>query len=190
MQQTIAPLNNVVLCMKAMEIITNPDAYEGLDRIISFYGKSGSGKSVAAAYTANQYDAFYVECRSVWTKKSLLEGICEAVGVAPEKTMARMVRRISEALCTSGKPLIIDEMDYVVERKAVDIIRDIYQESFAPILLIGEEDPPPGSPRGSSSSAERRTGYRRKRAPPRTRACSRTITAAGGSPRPTTCSPT
>jgi DNA transposition AAA+ family ATPase len=139
---TIAPLTNVALCAKAMEMITGVGDTDGLDRLVCLYGKTGTGKSVAATYTANKYDAYYVECRSVWTKKSLLEGICRAVEIAPQSTMARMVDEIARTLVASGKPLIIDEMDHVVERKAVDIIRDIYQASSAPILYIGEEKLP------------------------------------------------
>lgn len=137
---TIAPLRNVALCTKAMEIITTAD--ERLPRMICFYGRTGTGKSVAAGYTANKYDAFYVECRSVWTKKSLLEGIARAMGILPERTMAAMVEQICGALVAADKPLIIDEMDYIVDRRAVEIIRDLYEGSGAPILLIGEEQLP------------------------------------------------
>jgi len=137
---TIAPLRNVALCMKAMEIVMTAD--ERMPRMVCFYGKTGTGKSVSAGYTANKYDAFYVECRSVWTRKSLLTGIAHAIGLMPAKTMSDMVDQISGALVASNKPLIIDEMDYIVDRKAVEIVRDIYESSGAPILLIGEENLP------------------------------------------------
>ncbi|WP_207214001.1 hypothetical protein [Solidesulfovibrio carbinolicus] len=38
-----------------------------------------------------------------------------------------------------GRPLIIDEMDHVVERNAVELVRDLYEASRAAILLIGEK---------------------------------------------------
>tara|TARA_Y100001934_G_C12175665_1_gene688890 strand:- start:625 stop:1032 length:408 start_codon:yes stop_codon:yes gene_type:complete len=37
---------------------------------------------------------------------------------------------------------MIDEMDHIVERNNVELIRDIYEASQAPILLIGEEQLP------------------------------------------------
>jgi hypothetical protein len=42
----------------------------------------------------------------------------------------------------SGRPLIIDEMDYLVQKSAVDIVRDLHDETGAAIALIGEEKLP------------------------------------------------
>ncbi len=138
---TIAPLQSVTLCRKAMEIIVN--AHDRLDHMIGFCGKTGTGKSVAAGYTANKYDAYYVECRWTWTRKAFLVNLCKAIGIIPEKTMSEMVDEICAALVASGKPLIIDEMDYVADHKSVEIVRDIYEGSgHTPILLIGEEELP------------------------------------------------
>ena len=39
----------------------------------------------------------------------------------------------------SGRPLIIDEMDHLVDKGAVEIIRDIHDGGQAAIMLIGEE---------------------------------------------------
>jgi len=53
-----------------------------------------------------------------------------------------MLDQIAEQLATSGRPLIVDEMDHIVDKNAVELVRDIYESSFAPILLIGEEGLP------------------------------------------------
>jgi hypothetical protein len=138
-QYTIAPLQSVALCRKAMEIITTAD--DRLDHMIAFTGRTGTGKSVAAGFTANKYDAYYIECRHTWTKKAMLAAMCKIMGIVPEKTQSDMVNQICEVLALSGKPLIIDEMDYIVEHNTVETIRDIYEASGrAPILLIGEEE--------------------------------------------------
>lgn len=135
--KTTAPLKNVALCMKALERAMNSP--EHLPRIVSFSGPSGYGKSMAASYAANKYKAYYVECKSSWTKRALLEAIMFQMRIPATGPIYKLTEQISEQLVLSGRPLIIDEMDHIVQRSAVEIIRDIYEGSKAPILLIGEE---------------------------------------------------
>lgn len=137
---TTAPLQNVALCNMAMERALNRPAH--LPGMVAFYGPSGWGKSTAAAYVANKHRAYYVECKSTWTKKFLLLSILTEMGIAPAKTIPEMTAQISEQLVLSQRPLIIDETDHIVTKKAVEVIRDIYEGSNAAILLIGEENMP------------------------------------------------
>lgn len=134
---TTAPLKNVALLNKALEhAIKRPSHLPGM---VVCYGPSGYGKSFAAAYAANRHRAYYVECKSTWTRKALFMAILKEMGTKPAKTLSEMVDQIAEQLVLSGRPLIIDEMDHIVEHKAVEAVRDIYEGSMAPILLIGEE---------------------------------------------------
>lgn len=111
-----------------------------LPGIVGFYGASGYGKSFAAAFAANKFRAVYIECKSVWTKTAFLQAISKELGINPDKkTASIMLEEISEQLSKSRLPLIIDEMDHIVDKKFVEVIRDIYEGSHAPILLIGEE---------------------------------------------------
>ena len=134
---TMAPLQNVALCTVAMaEAIDRPLHLPGL---VVFYGPSGWGKSFSATYAANKFKAYYVEAKESWTKKSFLQAILKEMGAVPAKTISDMVDQISEQLVLSGRPLIIDEMDHLVKRNYVELVRDIYESSNAPILMIGEE---------------------------------------------------
>jgi len=135
--KTIADLANVSLCLVALDkALTRPLHLPGL---VVFFGPSGIGKSFAATYAANQYQAYYVECKSSWTRKALLVAILESMGVSPARSLPAMTEQACEQLALSGKPLIIDEMDHIVEKKAVEIIRDLYEGSQGTILMIGEE---------------------------------------------------
>lgn len=132
-----APLRNVLAAAKVMEqLINRAPNMPGLGVLC---GPSGYGKTAAACYCANEYRAHYVECRSYFTKKSLLIAILEEMGIVPGKTIYDMVKQIGEQLDLSGRPLIIDEMDHIVDRNLVEMVRDIYEVSQAPILMIGEE---------------------------------------------------
>lgn len=134
---TIAPLQNVALLSQLLEqLVQRPLHLPGMG---TFFGPSGWGKSMAAAYAANKSRAYYVQCKSTWTKKAFLSALLKEMGVAPANTIYDMVDQAAEQLVRSGRPLIVDEMDHIVEKKAVEVIRDIYEGSQAPILLIGEE---------------------------------------------------
>lgn len=134
---TVAPLKNVSLCMQALETATKRAAH--LPGMVCLYGPSGWGKSTAAAYAANSTEAYYVEAKSSWTRKALLLAITNEMGVPPAKTIYDLTDQVAEQLARSRKTLIVDEMDHLVDKNAVEVIRDIYEGSGAPILLIGEE---------------------------------------------------
>lgn len=135
---TTAPLKNVGLCNQLLEMAMHRPAH--LPGMVTFYGPSGWGKSFAAAYAANKHRAYYVECKSTWNKSALLKAVLREMGIVPAKVIYEMTDQICEQLAASRRPLIIDEMDHIVEKKAVEVIRDIYEGSNAAILLIGEEN--------------------------------------------------
>ncbi|CUR45518.1 DNA transposition protein [Alloalcanivorax xenomutans] len=134
---TVAPLRNVALADGVMrELIERPAHLPGM---AAFFGPSGYGKTIAASFVATSYRAYYVECKSTWTKKAILLAILKEMGVVPMPTIYQMVDQIAEQLMLSQRPLLIDEMDHIVEKKAVELIRDIYEISNTPILMVGEE---------------------------------------------------
>jgi Cdc6-like AAA superfamily ATPase len=103
-----------------------------------FYGFSGYGKSVASAFAAARTDAAYVEAKSIWTQRTLLEEIAGSLGLPPvNRSGPRILGQIIEHLGREPRPLVIDEMDYLVKRQSVEIIRDIHDATSIPILMIG-----------------------------------------------------
>lgn len=137
---TVAPITNVALAGGLMErLCARPDHLPGIG---VFYGHSGWGKTVAANYVVSQYGAYYVQCRRIWPKSALLGAILRNMGIAPAKRNYEMVDQIIEQLQRSRRPLVIDEMDHLVDRSDVELIRDIYEAAKTPILLVGEEQFP------------------------------------------------
>ena len=137
---TIAPLQNVALVSQALA--TTMQRAEHLPGLIAFYGPSGWGKTFASTYAANKYRAIYVQCKSTWTTKAFLKAILDEMGIVPANRNYEMVDQISQELALSSRPLIIDEADFLVEKKHIEVVRDIYESSFGTILLIGEEQLP------------------------------------------------
>lgn len=136
-QPTVALLANVALAKRGLDHAINRPAH--LPGIVALHGPAGWGKTTASAYCANKARAFYVEVKSTWTKKALLKAILTEMGVEPLRTNYDMVDQVAEHLALHHRPLIIDEFDYCIQRGMVDLVRDLYESSNAPIMIIGEE---------------------------------------------------
>lgn len=134
---TLAPLTNVSATLTALASAT--ERAVGLPGLVCLYGRSGYGKSSAAAYAANKYRAYYVELKSLWSTKHLLLNILRDMGILPLGTVAELLDQICEQLSLSGRPLIIDQADYLVDKGRAQVLMDLYEGSRAPILFIGEE---------------------------------------------------
>ena len=133
----IAPLRNITAL--ASLIGRTQGRASHLPGLGTFSGPSGFGKSFAAAHSAGQFRGYYVAARSGWTRKAMLLAILRQQGIVPARTVSEMVDQVAEQLVLSRRPLIIDEFDHVVARNLVELVRDIYEQSQATIILIGEE---------------------------------------------------
>jgi len=133
-----APLTNMALLMQTLVDCT--EAGEDSPRLGLFYGFSGYGKTVAAAYAAALSGAIYLEAKSVWTVRALLEAIAAELGITRfERTAPRLLQQIIDELNRAPRPVILDEMDHLVKKLMVEVIRDIHDATGVAILMIGEE---------------------------------------------------
>lgn len=136
----IVPLTNVGLLAGALGRAQARPA--GLPGLIAMYGPSGYGKSAAAAFAANLHRAYYVECRDTWSKKAFLLAVLRELSILPARTMSEMIDQIAVQLSTSGRPLIVDDVQYLLDKALANILTDIYNASEGTIVLIGEERVP------------------------------------------------
>jgi len=137
---SVAPLSNVSALVGLINRVQ--DRTHNLPGLAVFYGYSGYGKTTAATYAANHFDAYQVQMKSMWRPTRLCESIITEMGLSPVRGIDRMVDLIGEMLARSNRPLIIDEADYLVKHGMVELVRDIYETSGTPIILIGEEELP------------------------------------------------
>lgn len=136
----VVPLTNVGLLASSIERAQSRPL--GLPGLVVMYGASGLGKSVAAAFAANLHRAYYVECRDTWTKKAFLLAILREMGIAHGRTLSDMVDQVAEQLSRSGRPLIVDDVQYLLDKAAANVLTDLYNASQGTIVLIGEERVP------------------------------------------------
>lgn len=133
-----AQLRNMALAYSTL--MDCMEAGEASPRLGLFYGFSGYGKSVGAAFATARTGSAYIEAKSIWTQRSLLEAIAEELCITrPASTAPRLLRQIIDELNRTPRALIIDEMDYLVKKHMVDIIRDIHDSTPIAIMMIGEE---------------------------------------------------
>lgn len=136
----IVPLTNVGLLAGAIDRALQRPI--GLPGLVVQYGPSGLGKTAAAAFAANQHRAYYVECRDTWTKKAFLQAILREMAIMPARTLSEMVDQVAEQLSRSGRPLIVDDVQYLLDKAAANVLTDLYNASQGTIVLIGEERVP------------------------------------------------
>ncbi|WP_404991360.1 AAA family ATPase [Cupriavidus pauculus] len=113
----------------------------GLPGMAVLYGPAGWGKTFATNVLAIESRAYYVQMRSAWRSKSLLEKILFEMGVKHGKaTVPALLDMVCEQLSTSRRTLILDEFDYATKSDSlIELARDIYEGSQGSLLLVGEE---------------------------------------------------
>lgn len=133
----IAQIRNILQCYTAVKRTLERNPL--LPGISAFYGPSGFGKSTAANYVATKTNAFYVQVKSTYTKKAFLQALLREMSIPYPVTLSEMMELASSELAKSGRPLIIDEFDHLVQGNKVEIVRDLYEASQGTFLIIGEE---------------------------------------------------
>lgn len=134
---SIAPLRNVAALVALIDRVRNRGL--NLPGMACFYGFSGYGKTQASIYAANKYQAVLVQVKSAWSKRNFCQAVLGEMSLRPKATIGDMVDQIAQNLAILDVPLIIDEADHLVARRMIEIVRDIYEGSQAPVVLIGEE---------------------------------------------------
>jgi len=134
---SFATLRNVVTLVMLIERVRG--RRPGLPGMATFYGPSGYGKTQAAIYAANKFQAVLVQMKSGWAKGNFLRAILKEMGQKPANDNGDMADQIAQHLAILDVPLIIDEADHLVSRRLIEIVRDIYEGSQVPVILIGEE---------------------------------------------------
>ena len=140
-KREIANINNLNIVRVAMEKLIN--RHGSMPALGVYYGYSGYGKSATVTAVAMEVNAYYVEMKSVWSKKVFAEILCFELGLGAGRTVSACLDLITEQLAASQRPLIIDEADYAASKPGfIEFIRDIHDSSQSPIILVGEEQLP------------------------------------------------
>jgi DNA transposition AAA+ family ATPase len=142
MRAVTAQTKNILNAYDAFATILSA-ASEGIPAMGMFTGKAGLGKTTAGAWLFCQADGILVRCLKADTLGTFLERLATDLGLDRRQRQADMIDFIVKELALAGKPLFIDEADYLADKfNILETIRDIYDLANVPIILIGYEELP------------------------------------------------
>ena len=122
-----------------------------IERMGVLWGPPGTGKTTTLTLLANKYDAVFIRALGCSTVTSILGDLCQMLGHVGKRMQRRtdMIDFICRRLTTEEgtnrvlppRPIFVDEADYCFqEPKILDALRDIYDITKCPVILIGMED--------------------------------------------------
>ncbi len=112
---------------------------QGMPGLGLVWGETGYGKTTAVTWFVNQCHGIYVRALATWSPAAMLGSILKELDLAPRHmNCARMVEQIITELAVSGRPLFVDEADYVVDNKRMtETLRDLHDMASVPVILVG-----------------------------------------------------
>ena len=138
---TVAPLRNVTELNALVKKLKTRK--QGMPGMACFSGPSGFGKTVACVYVVLKQRCYHIEVKKHWSQKTFCEKAAEIMGLVPKKkTVSGYFDAICEHLSITQSPFLIDDAQFAAARGYVELLKDIYEGSGAPVILIGEEDLP------------------------------------------------
>lgn len=110
------------------------------------HGPSGYGKTTTVTYMFNEltvsgHQPLYVRCYATDTPSSFLARVMNEMGAEPMFPLRKMVDYIVRAMNEQSLALFVDEADHIVgQAKTMETIRDLYDSTEQPVVLIGMEE--------------------------------------------------
>lgn len=102
------------------------------------YGEPGLGKSQTALWLSAKYDCVYLRCTNLMTGRWLLEELVKELDEIPRYLTSDNFNLCVKKLKAQPQLIIIDEIDYLLnDKKAVETLRDIHDETDCPIIFVG-----------------------------------------------------
>lgn len=109
-----------------------------IPKLALVYGDHGLGKTKTLLWWATKNDAIYIRANNDITQNGLLKNIMEELEIKPFHAMQDNYNEIIKRLRLDPKIIIVDEVDYLIGSKnAIEIIRDIQDNTGSPIVLSG-----------------------------------------------------
>ena len=108
-----------------------------IPKLALVYGSHGLGKTQTLIWWATKNDAIYIRANNDITQNGLLKEILLDLSIRPFHSMQDNLDEIVKQLKTEPKIIIVDEVDYLFSRNAIEILRDIQDLTATPIVLSG-----------------------------------------------------
>lgn len=118
---------------------TIEDTNKGQPGLALAWGQAGRGKTLTARNYHAGHGGIYLRAWEGWTQAAFLRELCDRVCGRTPNGAAICKRHIIKHLDRQPQTLFVDEADRLHVSRLEDL-RDIHDETGAPIVLIGEEE--------------------------------------------------
>ena len=136
MKKTFIKTKNVKRFVALMDELQKPPP--NIPKLTLVYGDYGLGKSQTIQWWADKNDSVYVRAtQGMTTVKWLLSEIAEELGEEPYWHAQDNFEVIEKSLRLYPKIIIVDEIDYLIEKHTVETLRDFHDKTTCPIVLVG-----------------------------------------------------
>ncbi len=137
MRDVFAITKNVQRFMAGIEAVRTP--IRGRIGMMLAFGPPGTGKTESGMWYAAENNIPYIRAKDISSRRSLLSNIVAELGEAPAFRSDTLFDQAVEQLLENPRPLLIDEVDYLMRGGMVEILRDLNDITNAPIVLMGME---------------------------------------------------
>lgn len=140
MKNDVAITENIKRLISTLgELRDRPMGIEGMGLV---WGLPGEGKTTAIAWAVNQVNGIYLRARASWTPLAMLNAFAVELGVEQSGRKMKVCDNVIDDLTRNPRTIFIDEADYLFSRtdEMVDTIRDIYDITQSPVVLIGMDE--------------------------------------------------
>lgn len=135
MNKTFIRTKNVVNFVSLMNELQNLPP--NIPKIALVYGDYGLGKSETIKWWTFKNDCVYVRATQNMTSRWLLSEIAEELNEEPFWHSKETFELIENHLFQNPKTIIIDEVDYLIEKKTIEVLRDLHDRTGCPLVLVG-----------------------------------------------------
>ena len=135
MKQVFVRTKNVKKFVYLMETLKNLPP--NIPKLALVYGSHGLGKTKTLIWWATKNDAIYIRANNDMTQNGLLKELVIELNQRPYHAMQDNLDLIIKQLRFNPKIIIVDEIDYLFSKNAIEILRDIQDNTGTPIVLSG-----------------------------------------------------
>lgn len=139
MKPKFVQTENVRRLQEAMEALVNRD--EGVPGLGLIGGGAGFGKTKSIQWYVLKTHAIYLRAKATWTASWMLDEINKELKILSMPSIRDKYQDLLAAVRQARCTIYIDEADYLVrDRKLLDTLRDLHDETDNPIVLIGMDE--------------------------------------------------
>jgi len=138
MLDAMVKTKNVRAAFSGLEVLHQPA--RGRYGSMAAYGPPGTGKTFFFEKLGMDDDYVYIRCKYIDTPRNLLSHVVRELGEEPVGMTGKLFNTAVEQLMQKPRTLIFDESDYIINKRFVEVVRDLNDIANTPIIIVGMDN--------------------------------------------------